>query len=62
MINAQGDFFLIEEEMKKLKFGRDYVPAEAPPPSGGRSRKGRRSGANRSAAGKTEAKAAAAAE
>ena len=59
----KGDFFLIEEEMKKLKFGRDYVPAEAPPPSGGRSRKGRRSGANRNAAGKTdktEAKAAAA--
>ncbi len=41
----KGDFFLIEEEMKKLKFGRRYV-LDAPPPAstGGRSRKQRRSG------------------
>ena len=40
----KGDFFLIEEEMKKLKFGREFVlesPAQAP--AAGRTRKQRRS-------------------
>ena len=58
----KGDFFLIEEEMKKLKFGRDYIPEEPPPPTSGRNRKGRRGGGNRSAAKKPEGKASAATE
>jgi hypothetical protein len=51
----KGDFFLIEEEMKKLKFGRAYLD-EAPtqPAPSSRSRKARRS-ANRK---ETEAKGA----
>ena len=46
----KGDFFLIEEEMQKLKFGREYVleqPAPTPTPS--RNRKQRRSGGRREA-------------
>ena len=46
----KGDFFLIEEEMQKLKFGREYVleqPAPTPTPS--RNRKQRRGGGRREA-------------
>ena len=36
----KADFLLIEEEMKKLKFGKDYKPTAAlQPPSGNRKRK-----------------------
>ena len=46
----KGDFFLIEEEMKKLKFGRGYLDeAPAPPAPSGRNRKQRRSGGRREA-------------
>ena len=39
----KGDFFLIEEEMKKLKFGRAYLDDAPPQPaSSARSRKSRR--------------------
>ena len=49
----KGDFFLIEEEMKKLKFGRDYLAeAPPPPPSSGRNRKQRRGGSRREPAAK----------
>ncbi len=44
----KGDFFLIEEEMKKLKFGRDYLrEAAAPAPQSTRSRKQRKSAPRR---------------
>ena len=44
----KGDFFLIEEEMKKLKFGRDYMRENPTPPvTSARSRKQRRSGGRR---------------
>lgn len=57
----KGDFFLIEEEMKKLKLGRDYIRDAAPPqPSSSRSRKGRRGG--KSAAAKAANKPTPAAE
>lgn len=47
----KGDFFLIEEEMKKLKFGREYVLETPPPaPTSGRNRKQRRSGSRKAAA------------
>jgi hypothetical protein len=52
----KADFLLIEEEMKKLKFGKDYKPTSSLlPPSGNRKRKsgsrrhGARSGALRPA-------------
>ena len=36
----KSDFMLIEEEMKKLRYGKDYVPARlAPPPDGTRRKK-----------------------
>ena len=36
----KSDFLLIEEEMKKLRFGKDYKPAIlAPPPDGSRRKK-----------------------
>ena len=36
----KSDFILIEEEMKKLKFGKDYIPSLlAPPPDGSRRKK-----------------------
>lgn len=36
----KSDFLLIEEEMKKLRFGKDYQPAQlAPPPDGSRRKK-----------------------
>ncbi|MDE2843487.1 MAG: hypothetical protein OXN21_08910, partial [Chloroflexota bacterium] len=52
----KGDFFLIEEEMKKLKFGRAYLdeaPPQPAPPS--RSRKSRRSGGRREAQPRSDA-------
>lgn len=36
----KSDFLLIEEEMKKLRFGKNYTPARlAPPPDGSRRKK-----------------------
>ena len=36
----KSDFMLIEEEMKKLRFGKDYIPSPlAPPPDGSRRKK-----------------------
>ncbi|PKB64511.1 MAG: hypothetical protein BZY80_02870 [SAR202 cluster bacterium Io17-Chloro-G2] len=35
----KSDFLLIEEEMKKLRFGKDYKPALLPPPPDGSRRK-----------------------
>ena len=36
----KSDFMLIEEEMKKLSFGKNYVPGQlAPPPDGSRRKK-----------------------
>ena len=36
----KSDFILIEEEMKKLRFGKDYIPSPlAPPPDGSRRKK-----------------------
>ena len=40
----KNDFLLIEEEMKKLKFGRGYQRTTAIQPQGGTSRKRRRGG------------------
>ena len=39
----KNDFFLIESEMKKLKFGSDFIPDAEPPPekTKARSRRGR---------------------
>lgn len=53
----KGDFFLIEEEMKKLKFGREYLLDAPPPPApaSGRGRKQRRSGGRREPQGKAAA-------
>ena len=49
----KGDFFLIEEEMKKLKFGRNYDrEAVVPVPAPSRSRKQRRSTPRRDPAAK----------
>lgn len=46
----KNDFFIIEEEMKKLKFGPDYVPPLEPPPEKSKSRPRRnRGGQSRSA-------------
>ncbi len=48
----KGDFFLIEEEMKKLKFGRDYLQTvQTPAPASGRSRKQRRPAGRKGAQG-----------
>ena len=35
----KSDFLLVEEEMKKLKFGKDYVPTVLPMPSDSKRRK-----------------------
>jgi hypothetical protein len=35
----KSDFLLVEEEMKKLKFGKDYVPTNLPAPSDSNRRK-----------------------
>ena len=44
----KNDFFIIEEEMKKLKFGPDYVPPQEPPQEKTKSRPRRnRGGGNR---------------
>ena len=44
----KNDFFLIEEEMKKLKYGPGYVPQAEPPPEKTKARPRRhRSGGNR---------------
>ncbi|MCY4367233.1 MAG: EVE domain-containing protein [Chloroflexi bacterium] len=52
----KGDFFLIEEEMKKLKFGRAYLDeAPAQPAPVTRSRKSRRSGGRRESQPRGEA-------
>ena len=40
----KNDFFVIEEEMKKLKFGPDYVPPLEPPPDKSKSRPRRNRG------------------
>ena len=40
----KNDFFLIEEEMKKLKFGPDYTPPAEPPPENVKSRPRRHRG------------------
>ena len=40
----KSDFFLIEEEMKKLKFGRNYQRSAPPAMPGGNRRKRRRGG------------------
>ncbi len=40
----KNDFLLIEEEMKKLKFGRDYRQSSPIQPQGGNRRKRRRGG------------------
>ena len=41
----KGDFFLIEEEMKKLKYGREFVlESPTPAPASARTRKQRRTG------------------
>ena len=51
----KGDFFLIEEEMKKLKFGRAYLDqAEPAPPPATRSRKSRRSSPRKDAPAREE--------
>ena len=50
----KGDFFLIEEEMKKLKLGRDYLDEVPPQPApASRSRKSRRSGGRKDSQVKT---------
>ena len=55
----KGDFFLIEEEMKKLKFGRDYMRENPTPPvTSARSRKQRRSGGRRDGSNKGAASVA----
>ena len=52
----KGDFFLIEEEMKKLKFGRAYLDeAPAQPAPSARSRKSRRPVARKESLPKAEA-------
>ena len=52
----KGDFFLIEEEMKKLKFGRSYLDeAPAQPAPTVRSRKSRRPTGRKEPQTKTEA-------
>lgn len=43
----KNDFFLIEEEMKKLKFGPEYKPQIEPPPERSKSRGRRNRGGNR---------------
>ncbi len=49
----KGDFFLVEEEMRKLKFGRDYArETAAPAPVSGRSRKQRKAAPRRDAPAK----------
>ncbi len=40
----KNDFFIIEEEMKKLKFGPDYTPPLEPPPEKSKSRPRRNRG------------------
>ncbi len=58
---SKSDFSLIEDEMKKLKFGRDYLRDTEPPPQPNRrARKGRRS-STKSAAAPSDPKPAAAA-
>lgn len=59
---SKADFSLIEDEMKKLKFGRDYILETEPPPPANNRRKGRRSGGGRAAAAnaKSDSKPAAA--
>ena len=46
----KNDFFIIEEEMKKLSLGLDYVPPQEPPPEKlkSRPRRNRGGGSNRS--------------
>ena len=52
----KGDFFLIEEEMKKLKFGREVVlESPTPAPASGRTRKQRRSGGRKDTQTRSEA-------
>ena len=46
----KNDFLLIEEEMKKLKFGKDYKPAPVAPPNRSPARR-RRSGNRRGRTG-----------
>ena len=46
----KGDFFLIEEEMKKLKFGPNYIPEPAPTLQPSRTRKQRKPTSRRDAA------------
>ena len=55
----KGDFFLIEEEMKKLKYGREYLRDAPPAPvaTGSRNRKQRRSGGRRDSSPKAVANA-----
>ena len=51
----KGDFFLIEEEMKKLKFGRSYLEEVAPQPAlPARNRKSRRSTGRKEAQARAE--------
>ena len=50
----KGDFFLIEEEMKKLKLGRDYQ-RNAPAAPSVRPRKSRRAGPRREAPARADA-------
>ncbi len=51
----KGDFFLIEEEMKKLKFGRSYLDeSPAQPAPSARNRKSRRPAPRKEAQAKAE--------